>query len=347
VNARLLQVDRREAKAVLILWAALLACAVTALLILNANATRLMNHIEYVKASRYTRTQALLAEAEKHSTALLKRYAVANQAGAQRKITLPNTDPDYLAAEDLYRRAFALSPADPYSTDMFRHYQRLGSVFEAVGEEQRQVRTLARSYLATGDYGNAESYASTLVTRDPHDAESWRLLAEIRLRSKQVPGAETAVLKCEAAGGEPAVVHELRARIALLRGDTATAKRELEACLKESPRNTGARKTLSETLANTGRKDEAARVLHEGIDLGGAEDGNYMDRYGNLLMQLGRNVEAADALETAAELEPNSAWIQWSLARAYLRVGKLARHNTALQKAFALDPKLRAQVMEK
>ena len=100
------QADRRELRSMVALWAVLLVAAVAALLALNANAVRVINHIEYVKSGRYTRAQVLLREAEKRALAALERSAELNRAGEKK--VLPRGDADYAAAAALYERALQI-----------------------------------------------------------------------------------------------------------------------------------------------------------------------------------------------------------------------------------------------
>ena len=340
---------RSEWKSVLILWAVLLAAAIGALAALNANATRIINHIEYVKARRFVRAEALFLEAEKRANALIRRAGAENTTATVRQV-LPKTDPDFVAAVDLYERAFALTPVDKYAPEMRHHYERMGRMYECVGADRDEVRAYARAFVAAGtpgDLKNAESYASTLTTRDPKDAESWRLLAEIRLRDGRVPEAEAAVLRFEAAGGPAPEVHLLRGRIAQARGATADATREFEAALAKQPANLLVRKTLAEIYEVDGKPEEALRVYRDGLAHGGAEDGNFMDRYGSLLLKTGEAKKAVDALEDAADLEPNSDSIQWSLAKAYLQAGMSARSRVAMQRATTLNPSLLNKALER
>jgi tetratricopeptide (TPR) repeat protein len=339
MTAKATDPNRGEWRQVLLLWAVLLAAAVAALLALNANATRIINHIEYVKARRFVRAQALFLEAEKRANSVIRRAGAENTTATQRQV-LPKDDPDFLAAVGLYDRAFALTPQDVYSRDMRPHHERIGRMYECVGADREQVRAYARAFLSDQDFGNAESYASTLTTRDPKDAESWRLLAEVRLRDGRIPDAEAAVLRLEAAGGEAPEIHKLRGRIAQRKGLTTDAVREFEAALAKRPSDIEVRKILADIYATGGRQADATRVYEQGLAHGGTEDGNYMDRYGSLLLKSGDAAKAVKAFEAAAELEPNSDSVQWSLARAYLKAGMAARSRAAMQRATTLNPKL-------
>jgi tetratricopeptide (TPR) repeat protein len=340
---------RSEWRMVVVLWVVLVAAAVAALAALNSNATRIINHIEYVKARRFVRAEALFLEAERRANALIRRAGAENTTATVRQV-LPQTDPDFVAAVDLYKRAFALTPVDQYAPEMRRHYERMGRMYECVGADRDEVRAYARAFVTAGaaaDLKNAESYASTLATRDPKDAESWRLLAEIRLRDGRVQEAESAVLRFEAAGGAPPDIHKLRGRIAQARGAKADAIREFEATLAKQPSDLQVRKTLAEIYDVDGKPAEALRVYEQGLAHGGTEDGNYMDRYGILLLKSGDATKAVGALEDAADLEPNSDSIQWSLAQAYLKAGMAARSRTAMQRATTLNPALLNKALDK
>ena len=341
----LFQASRREVRQVFILWLFLLTVAGIALWALNANAVHIIDNIAYVKAGRYSRSQVLFREAEKRATLAMKKSEELNRA-ADRKI-LSTSDADYAAATQLYTRAFAMYPGDPYGPDMRPHYERLSSLYEAGGEERKAVRTSALAFLAAGDTTNADSYASTLIIRDPSDASTWKVLAEIRLRGGKLNEAQNAISRYENTEGEVAVIHELRSGLARLKGETEPAIREMEASLNAKPDNITGRKILAEMLTTANRPADAVKILKEGQASGGAEDGNYMHRLGEALLAMDQNEEAAQALSEAAKLEPNSASVQWSLARALLRLGQMARHDEALQRALSLDKSLRNRIMEK
>ncbi len=345
--SRFFDIDRRELRVVALLWIVLMVATGGTLLALNLKATDLINHIEYVKAPRYQRFQVLLLESEKRAVRVLAKAGDLNSTASQRKIVLSTGDPDYVAARDLFSRALAISPLDPYSAEMRPHYERLANIHDVVGAEREEVLAGSRAFLAGGDFRNAESYASILVTRDPRDADGWQMLAEIRVRSGRFAEALDAIARMEAAGGGPADVHRLRASVARLQGDHVVAARELEATMKANPGDVESRKRLAASYLALGRKEDAERAFREGLVSGGTEDGNFMDLYGTLLLDLNHNEEAARAFERGTELESNSASVYWGLARAYLRLGQMARHNSALQRALTLDPTLRTRVMEK
>gem|GEM_PF-5898470 len=201
--------------------------------------------------------------------------------------------------------------------------------------------------MAADDINNADSYASTLIIRDPSDATTWKVLAQIRLRAGRLIEAQNAISRYETTGGDVAVIHELRSGLARSKGENDTAIREMEASLNANPDNSTGRKILAEMLTTAERPADAVKILKEGEATGGAEDGNYMHRLGEALLATDQNEEASKALGEAAKLEPNSASVQWSLAQALLRLGQTARHNDALQRALTLDPSLRKRVMEK
>ncbi len=331
----------REILSVAALWAVLLAGSACALAALNWNAIRLINRIEYVEANRYDRTMVLYAEAEKRAAS-----AFAGLKSSAEMRLAPN-DPDYGAATDLYAQALALDPRGPLDSENARHYQILMRLHESAGSTTRTLAAMTRDALTRNDTVSAADYAARLAAAAPDSPEAWILTAEPAIRTGRLDDATSAAARVETASGkETSIVHELRARIAVARNDSAAAIEEYVALLRLKPGAVDARKALASLLLRGGRNEEALRTLTEGREQGGSSDGNYMHILGETLLAAGRAGEAADALTKAAELEPRSASVHWSLARAHLKAGNARRSDAAMQRAFALDPKLRAATLE-
>lgn len=335
---------RRELKAVMALWAVVLGAALAALVALNMNASRLINHLEYVKAGRFARTLALYEEGKKYAEAVTAKGDQLNK-NSEKRVLVPASDPDYRRAVELYGRAFALDPRDPYSPDMRKYYEILGQVYGAVGADREVAKMGARGFLCARDYPNAEAYAGTVVARDPKDFEGWMLLADSQLRNQNLAGIDLTISRMETAGAPSDFVHELRGLVAETRGDSKTAVTEYRAALSQKPDNIDLRKRLSALFSRERRIDDAIKVLEEGVDKGGSLDGNYMHLLGLAFLERGKAQEAANALETATAVEARSGDLFFNLAQAYQRLGKDGKANEALQQALRLKPELRNKVL--
>jgi Flp pilus assembly protein TadD len=337
---------RRELRFVLVLWSLLLATALVCLWLLNANAVRLINHIEYVKASRYKKAQALYAEADKYTRKALETAAALNAKSAA-KVLLPATDPNYRKALDAFQRALSLDPRPASARELRTSYEKIANLYEAVGADADRMRLLTRAFLCDANYKDAETYARALAARSPKDSQPWRLLAETYIMSDQLTLVDPVISRLETLNASAWEVHELRGDLAFRRGNNKEAATEYAAAVEAAPKRLELRKRLMECLNLLGRTDEAASAMAGGVPHGGDEDGNYMHLYGQLLIKCGKPRDAVQALLTAAQLEKGSGSIQWDLARAYQRAGREADANKALNTALKLDPELRKQVFEK
>lgn len=329
------------------LWALLLCGALGALFLLNANALRLVNYIEYVKAGRFQRVMALYTEAEQHAKRVLEKANKLNMPSKKGQVLLSANDPDYRSAVDLYTRALALDPREPFSPDQRVAYEILGQMHDATGSSEATMCAYTAAFLCGRDLNNAKQYASTLTQNKPDSAEGWRLLAEANLALKDVQATSQSICSMEQAKAPACRVHELRARLWLNEGQTTSALAEYEAAVACSPNGLDLRKKLAQLQSNLGHEKQAAATLASGLASGGSYDANYLHHYGEILLRLGDNAQALKALESAVGIERNSSELWWTLARAYQRTGKTTKAQEAMQLAMQLNPKLRGQLLEK
>ncbi|AXA35316.1 MAG: tetratricopeptide repeat protein [Candidatus Sumerlaea chitinivorans] len=336
--------DWQHLRAVILLWAFLFGFAVVALVIFNANASRLVNHIEYVRAGRYPRALVLYEEAFKYAEKALQKIG-GKSDGKTAKLSAD--DPDVKRAIELFGKAFELDPRDPYAPEMRKYYEVLAHLYAAIGNENMVAKLGARGFICERNFRDAEIYAESVTTRDPQDYEGWLLLADAQLRANKLSEAEMTIRRMESAGAPAAVVHELRGQLFEAKKEMRKAIAEYRLSLEKQPSNLELRKRLQWLLQGDGRLDEALTVLEEGLRYGGDLDPNLLHRMGLLCLAKGDNTRAAKLLEQAARLEPRSGDIWFNLAQAYQRLGKDARANDALQEALRLKPELRQAVLGK
>lgn len=334
----------KDIRAVLLIWAVIFGVGVSAVVLLNLNASRLINHIEYVEASRFARTQVLYDEAVKYAERVLAKAAAANREATTQK-TLSPDDPDFRRAVELFGKAFALDPRDPYSRPLRQYYELLAHCYTAVGMETWAIKMGARAFLCEGDFRNAIIYAGSVTAREPTDYEAWMLQVDAQLRDKKYEEAEATLLKMEAAGAPAELVHELRGDVAEKTGRTDRAIQEYLLALEKNPANIDLRKRLHSLFMATKRQEDALKVLREGLSYGGELDPNYLHRLADLELNQGNAQNAVRYLEKAIRMEPSSADLYFSLAQAYQKLGKEARAFDALQEALRRKPELRNQVL--
>ncbi len=335
----------KELRALLLIWGFLVGTGVATVIVLNLTGSRLINHIEYVEASRFARAQVLYMEAMRHAERLLQKAAELNRDVSTRK-TLSPDDPDFKKAVELFGKAFALDPRDPYSRPLRPYYEILAHCYTAVGMDNWARKMGARAFLAEGNNRDASIYAGSVAADDPTDFEAWMLQADAQIRAGELENAEATLLKMEAAGAPPALVHELRGMIAEKRGQVAKAVAEYTLAIEKAPENIDLRKRLAGLLVGEKRREDALKVLREGLAYGGERDPNYLHRLGSLELVVGNAQDAVRYLERAARMEPSSGDIYFSLAQAYQALGKKARAYDALQEAIRRKPRLADQVLK-
>lgn len=335
---------KRELLIVGAVWLVVFGAAVGALLALHYNALDIINHIEYVRAGRYQRVTALYHEAGKHADKLMQKAMTVN-APSETKVLISQSDPDYVAAINLYRRAIALDPRDEFAPERRPYLEKMANVYEAGGDEVNQVNALARAFIAEGDYRNALTYLNALVSRNQKHVESWKLMVEAALRQKDATNTEHLLARMEQAGASPVDLAYYRGRLALLRNKPDEAVQFFSKAVAGAPKDMGLRQELGSLLMVKKKYDEAVQVLSEGLKHGGSRDPEYLHVLGNALLGANKPSEAIEQLENAIEFERNSASVYWSLAQAYQRIGKTRKSNSALQEALRLDPSLRDKVL--
>jgi len=334
----------KDLRAVLALWAVIFVVGVAAVVILNLTSSRLINHIEYVEASRFARTQVLYAEATKHAERLLKKAQDANSTTETRQ-RLRITDPDFKDAVDLFAKAFALDPRDPYSPQLRQYYEILGHCYAAVGMDAWAAKMAARACLCEGNFTDATIYAGMVTAQDPTDYEAWMLQADSQMRAGKYEDADATILKMEAAGAPASLVHELRGQLAEKQGNLKKALGEYALAIEKNPTNIDLRKRLQTVLVALGRAEDALDLMREGTAYGGDRDPNYLHRLGMLELQVGKAESAVRYLERAARMEQSSGDIYLTLAQAYQKLGKKARAYDALQEAIRRKPELADKVL--
>jgi len=140
-----------------------------------------------------------------------------------------------------------------------------------------------------GEAELAEPRLSEALRRDPGDAKVWHALGLVRLKLKDVEGAELAYrsgLRADPAALENRVG---LATVALLVGDPSAALAEYDAIIAARPRFGDAYLGRAWALLELGRLEEAERALDEGARLGA--DRRVVARQKALLGELRRGSE--------------------------------------------------------
>lgn len=329
------QTGRREIASVVVLWLVLLCASLLALFVFSRSSINLINHIQYVKAGRSVRTQALYEEARKRA-----ELALAKAAAAPGHRIAPQ-DPDYRAAVNLYHKAFQLDPRGELAPEQAVHYEILLRIHEAAGQNSAALAAGVYQALARGDLAGAGTLKDRLIALAPDEPETWHAAVEVALRSGKLNEARSALATLIKRTPKPeARGMVLQARVARAEGNQEEAIAGFKRALELDPSLIDVRKHLAQLLSSKGRQAEAANLLLQGESLGGSRDGNYMHMLGDALFKTGRLEEAVRAFTVANTLEPHSADVQWALARALHTTGRLRQAQRAMQRACELNPEL-------
>lgn len=291
------------------------------------------------------RALTLYEEAGRHVEVVLAEKDRVNRDSTS-TVLLASDNPDYLDALDLFERAFDLEPREKYHNELRPYYEQLGTVHDAVGAQVDATLAYARAFICAGDLRNAEIYGSTLVTRNPRDLDALALLVDVYLRQGNTGAAQNALDRFARAGGSEAQQQEYKGILAKKADKVPEAVDFFLASLKGNPNNLGVRYEAAELLRILKRGPEGVKVLDEGLKLGGSEDPAYLHRLGILLLSAKDNERALQVLEKAVEMAPFSDSARWDLARAYQRVGKVARSTEAMQQAIRINPGLAKRALE-
>jgi Flp pilus assembly protein TadD len=336
---------RKEFAVVAVLWGVLMAAAVTAVMLLHANAYRIIHHIEVVRASRHQRTLTVYEEMTRHARRVLEKYSTAT-GGSKPPATIPATDPDYKSAVDLFDKACAMDTRDRFAPERREYYELMAHVCDAAGEELTREIMLAKGMIAAGRPKLAIPHVQAALTSAPSDLGVRALAAEAYLRAGERDRLDGLLAQMEGDKSADALVSEIRGRLALEAGEITTATQYFEHSVLVNSGNVGLRKRLADLYA--GEKNWAAvvKVLHGGMPWGGADDPGYLHLYGIALLELNQPGEAIPPLKEAARLEPSSSSVRWDLARAYQKSGDVRRAHESLRDAIRLDPKLQNRILE-
>lgn len=216
--------------------------------------------------------------------------------------TAPDVPP---AAADEYLKALGL----------LQRYDDLASVDRAVAmledlatvaPESAPVRTAAaRAHLARYD-----------LTFEP---------ASLERAARQFESAERL-------DGSLPEIHLIRGKLALQRGDSAAAVREMRAYLAGAPLAAPAVLAYADALAANGDDAEAERQFRRAIELRPSYWAGH-NRLGHFYAQRGRTDEAIALFTRAATLSPDNARVEANLGAVYVQKGRLNEALTLLTSA--------------
>jgi tetratricopeptide (TPR) repeat protein len=191
----------------------------------------------------------------------------------------------------------------------------------------------AEENLRTGEHQIAESrYRSALE-------QGWMILGRIDASSGRWADARRAFERASAATVDNRSALQSLASVLLQTGDTSEALALLTRMASASPRDIEIRLTLAEALVAAGRKDEAAQELDEVRNVA-PQDAESTFALATGYLRIG-NTDRADALFARVEEERPQAETFVLVGRLYRDFKDYSRARTALQRALAIDPRVR------
>ncbi len=331
--------SRKELVITLSIWLALLACAIVALLLLQANALRIIDRINYVNVSRGQKAEVLYAEAEKNARKVLEESEVLNLESS-RKVIIPAANKQLQTTLRLFDQAFQADIRPEFSSERTMYYELLGQVHDASGNHLEELLAHSRAFISQSDTTDALSYIQQAREASATSPEPVLLLAQLYETNNQIPESLAVLDDLYSSYPLTAKARWVKARVLLKTQQVDDAIVELELAVKEDGKNLTYRQELGMALAVNGKMAEAAEVMQPGLAFGGWLDASYLHMYGNYLMEAADTQEAVRVLGQADALAPNSGDVQLSLAKAYHQAGKSRQAASALRRATEIKPEL-------
>ncbi len=262
------------------------------------------------------------------------------------------------AAEEIYRRAAALRPADPTPylrlADLYREWNRpregLAVVEEAarLGAPPRQVEPLRVVFYADlGDWEAVLSHGAAALRYDPTDVQSQRRVAWAYVALGEIEEAEAtyaALLAIDPA--DPLANERLGVLLALrdpdlalphLRAAHTALASEMLSVVEQDGEPAFRLTQMGRVCLKHAEVPLAVLALEEAIAL----QPSYADAHallGQALAMMGKENEALGHLERAVDLDPRSPLARTLLGLYYLDRGDPRRARSHLEAAYDLDP---------
>ncbi|HTV50585.1 MAG TPA: tetratricopeptide repeat protein [Steroidobacteraceae bacterium] len=146
----------------------------------------------------------------------------------------------------------------------------------------------------------------------------------------------TAVLKVNP-GDNDALA--LRAQIALIKGDSASAVGDLRVVLRDHPRSAGLQQLLARAYLQQGDPDLALQAMQSALDANPADDAVRIE-VALLMIRTQKADQAVKLLQDSAQRAPDNVPLQDTLIRAYLNVHDFGDARTAAEALQTRRPNL-------
>lgn len=192
---------------------------------------------------------------------------------------------------------------------------------------------LAQSYLANGQYAEAEEIFRLALKRDPHSLEALHGLAKVALHKRHFQkGREFLDLALQVAPKD----HELYLTLAQFQGEQgqwSEAVTTLQRLSVDAPQNAEIFEELGRALRKSGRLNEAAATYRKGGELFPQRQGRFLWLEGRVEGRRENWGEAARLYKKALEKFTYHAQIYLDLAQAYHAMGDVREARRVLLSA--------------
>jgi cellulose synthase operon protein C len=239
-------------------------------------------------------------------------------------------DPDYKPAKLQLSELLAVDGASSLLGDT---ETRLKSLLQDSGPNSDALNALALTDLRLGKSEQARQTLLEATAKFPAQMTSAVLLAEIKLESKDVSGAEQTLKNLAQNAPRSVEAHTVLASFYTSQNRLAEAENELRQALAIAPNSETALAQMATLDFALGKKEEAEQTYKH---LSGSGDKSFQSLYGLFLFQTGRKEEAIREFDRLAKADPADRSARTRLIAAYLssnRKGEAEKVlETALQK---------------
>ena len=241
-------------------------------------------------------------------------------------------------AIDAFSKAAAQDSGDRESIEMQGvSLFRLGRIQEAIpllekgrtsveGANVDPNYVLALCYADVQRYDDARREFAAQYGFEPDSAEAHLLTGRLFLRRELRDQAGGEATKALAINASIPLAHELLGEVALAKGDTAGAIRELEAERKINPLNPDLYDRLGDAYLRNGQYTEAQQALNRAVLLEPQATGPYI-LLGETFLKLKQPIQALHYLDRAARMDPANYITHNLLGQAYKATGQVAEAN--------------------
>ena len=196
--------------------------------------------------------------------------------------------------------------------------------------------TLAVAEAALGQTGAAQQRLEETLEKFPSHLATSVALAQLKLRQRDLSGAEEVLQKAAASAPQSAPAFLALAELYLLTRQPDKAETNLRKTLELEPKNAAALLDLGALQLNAKRTDEAGRTYQQLASLG---DKRYRAVHATFLYRTGKRDEAVAELEKLATGDPDDRAVRRLLVRAYVDKKQTDKAQAVLAAALKRHPK--------